>query len=123
MVSLVEEDIVADWDDPRLPTIAAMRRRGFPSVAIQDFCDRIGVAKRDTTIPLEYLESCVRYVLSSIEFTNFNVCRNALHATALRRHVVLNPLKVIITNFESESIPLECPNHPEDLSFGYRTVS
>lgn len=108
LVSLVDEKYVNDWDDPRLPTISGMRRKGYPAAAIRDFCERIGVAKRDTTIPFEYLESCVT---------------SALHPVALRRNVVLRPLKVIITNFPAEKVEsLVCPNHPENPTLGTRTL-
>ncbi|MGE0771550.1 MAG: glutamine--tRNA ligase/YqeY domain fusion protein [Cyclobacteriaceae bacterium] len=108
LLQLVNEEIVRGWDDPRMPTISAVRRRGYTPEAIRDFCDRIGVAKRDNLIDIGLLEFCVREHLNKI---------------ALRRMVVLDPVKVVITNYEEgreEMLPTE--NNPEDPSTGTREM-
>jgi glutaminyl-tRNA synthetase len=86
---LVEKGLVTGWDDPRMPTIAGMRRRGYPAAAIREFCDRVGVAKRDNLIEIELLEHCVR---------------EELNRTAVRRMVVLDPLRVILTNYAGNEV-------------------
>ncbi|HEU0063425.1 MAG TPA: glutamine--tRNA ligase, partial [Flavisolibacter sp.] len=86
LLQLVQDKIVESWDDPRMPTISAMRRRGYPPEAIREFCDRIGVAKRENLIDVGLLEFCVR---------------EHLNKTALRRMVVFDPVKVTITNYTS----------------------
>lgn len=115
LLCLVNEKWVSDWDDPRMPTISGMRRRGYSPEAIKDFCNRVGVARRENLIAFELLELCVR---------------EDMNKKAIRLNGVLKPLKVTITNFEDE-IPtdadkdfhlLTCPNHPEDKSFGQRTL-
>ncbi len=108
LLQLVNEGLVTGWDDPRMPTISGMRRRGYPPAAIRVFCDKVGVAKRDNWIEVELLESCVR---------------NELNQTALRRMAVLNPLKVVITNYpagQTELLPSE--NNPEDPSTGHHDM-
>ena len=105
---LVDEDLVEGWNDPRMPTIAGMRRRGYPPEAIRDFCRRIGITKSDNNVELALLESCVR---------------EALEPTAPRAMAVLDPLKVVITNLpESETIWLSVQNHPKDPDMGKRAV-
>jgi glutaminyl-tRNA synthetase len=105
---LVEENIVNGWDDPRMPTISGMRRRGYPAQAIRNFCDRIGLAKRENTIELALLEFCVR---------------ESLNKTANRHMAVFNPVKLVITNYpEGESETLEAINNPEDEAAGKRTI-
>ena len=107
-MQLVSEGFVTGWDDPRMPTISGVRRRGYAAAAIRTFCEKVGIAKRDNWIEIELLESCVR---------------NELNQTALRRMVVLDPVKVIITNFPehlTESLPSE--NNPEDESSGSREI-
>lgn len=99
--------MVNGWDDPRMSTISGMRRRGYPAAAIREFCDRIGVAKRDNLIDVGLLEFCVR---------------EELNKTALRRMVVFDPLKVIITNYDKVSEDLTSENNPEDPNGGVRTV-
>jgi glutaminyl-tRNA synthetase len=104
---LVEEQHVAGWDDPRMPTISGMRRRGYTASAIREFCDRAGIAKREKINDISLLEFCVREDLNKI---------------ALRRMAVFNPVKVIITNLENE-ILLDIENNPEDETSGYRKVA
>lgn len=108
LLKLVNEKIVSGWDDPRMPTISAMRRRGYTPKAIRDFCDRIGVAKRDNMIDSSLLEFFVR---------------EDLNKTAFRRMVVFNPLKIVITNFpENAEELLEGENNPEDKISGSRQI-
>ena len=105
---LVDEGHVAAWDDPRMPTIAAMRRRGYPAQAIREFCDAIGIAKRDNLIELANLEFHVRQVLNR---------------EALRRMVVLDPVKLVIENYpDGQEEFLDAINNPEDASAGSRKV-
>jgi len=106
--SLVEEGTVSGWDDPRMPTLSAMRRRGYTSEAIQEFCDRIGVAKADSTVDFSLLEWAVREHLNRV---------------APRVMTVLRPLKVVITNYpEGQTEMITCVNNPEDDSAGTREV-
>ena len=84
LTELVEEGFVEGWDDPRMPTIAGLRRRGFTPSSIREFCYRIGVTKSDNIIEMAMLEDCIR---------------NDLNENANRRMAVLHPLKVIITNY------------------------
>lgn len=107
LLQLVNEKMVNGWDDPRMSTISGMRRRGYPAAAIREFCDRIGVAKRDNLIDVGLLEFCVR---------------EELNKTALRRMVVFDPIKVIITNYTQESEELTSENNPEDPNGGVRSV-
>jgi len=108
LMQLVNEKFVAGWDDPRMPTIAGMRRRGYTPEAIRDFVERIGVSKRENSVDLSLLEFCVREHLNKI---------------ALRRMVVLDPLKVVITNFpEGETEVCLSENNPEDPETGNREV-
>ena len=103
---LVEENMVDGWDDPRLPTLAGLRRRGYTAASIRDFCRRIGVTKSDNNVQLALLQSCIR---------------DDLEATAPRVMGVLKPLKLVIHNFpEDDSIELDVPNHPKDESMGSR---
>jgi len=105
---VVEEDHVRGWDDPRMPTIAAMRRRGYPPQAIREFCEAVGVAKRDNLIELSNLEFHVRQVLNK---------------EAIRRMGVLRPLKVVIENYpEGQEEMLDGINNPEDESAGSRQI-
>ena len=95
---LVEENHVSGWDDPRMPTLSGLRRRGFTPAAIRDFCERIGVAKSNSLVDIAMLESCVR---------------EDLNANADRIMAVLNPLKVILTNVDENSTEyLRAENHP-----------
>jgi len=107
LLQLVNEQMVNGWDDPRMSTISGMRRRGYPAAAIREFCDRIGVAKRDNLIDVGLLEFCVR---------------EELNKSALRRMVVFDPLKVIITNYDKVEEELSSENNPEDPNGGVRTV-
>ena len=105
---LVEENHVAGWDDPRMPTIAGLRRRGVTPASIRDFCDRIGVTKADNSIEMGVLENCIREDLNEI---------------APRRMAVLHPLKVVIENYPEDKIEqLEAPNHPQKEEMGTRTI-
>lgn len=107
LLQLVNENFVTGWDDPRMPTISGMRRRGYGAAAIREFCDKIGVAKRENLIDIGLLEFCVR---------------EELNKTALRRMVVFDPLKVIITNYDKGSEILSIENNPEDETVTYRDV-
>lgn len=108
LLRLVEEGHVSAWDDPRMPTIAGMRRRGYPAESIRNFCNRAGVAKRDNVIEFELLEFSVREILNK---------------TAPRVMGVLNPLKLVITNYPAgQTEELEIENNPEDENAGTRMV-
>ncbi len=107
LLELVNEQMVNGWDDPRMSTISGMRRRGYPAAAIREFCDRIGVAKRENLIDVGLLEFCVR---------------EHLNKTAQRRMVVFNPLKLVITNFNMELELLTSENNPEDEHGGKREM-
>jgi len=108
LLRLVEENYVTGWDDPRMPTIAGLRRRGYTPAAIRDFCERVGVAKRENLIDVALLEYCVR---------------DDLNKTANRVMGVLDPLRVVIDNYpEGEAEELSTPNNPEDESAGRRNV-
>ncbi len=106
---LVEDNHVAGWDDPRMPTISALRRRGYTPESIRDMCERVGVARRNTVTELALLEHCLR---------------DDLNRRAPRRMAVLDPLKVVITNYpEQQSEEFEAVNNPEDDRMGTRSVS
>jgi glutaminyl-tRNA synthetase len=108
LTELVSEGYVEGWDDPRMPTIAGMRRRGYSPASIRDFCERIGVTKSENSVEMGMLEYSVR---------------EDLNAHAPRRMAVLHPLKVIITNYPEEQVEnLEGANHPQDETKGMRTV-
>lgn len=107
LLQLVNEKHVNGWDDPRMSTISGMRRRGYTAEAIREFCDRIGIAKRDNLIDVGLLEFCVREHLNKI---------------AVRRMVVFDPLKVIITNYEGDGEVLLSENNPEDPNAGNREI-
>jgi glutaminyl-tRNA synthetase len=108
LLQLVNGGHVNGWDDPRLPTISGIRRRGYPPVAMHDFIDRVGLAKRNSVVDLGMLEHCVR---------------TELNRTAERRMGVLRPLKVVIENYpEGASEELEAINNPEDATAGTRKV-
>lgn len=108
LLELVKESHVNGWDDPRMPTISGLRRRGFTPEAIRDFCDRIGVAKRDSMVDMALLEHCIR---------------EDLNKQAPRAMAVIKPLKVIIDNYpEDREEMLEAINNPEDPSAGARKV-
>ena len=108
LLRLVQEKKVLGWDDPRMPTISGMRRRGYPASALRDFCERIGVAKANSTVEFGLLENCVR---------------DDLNRSALRFMAVLKPLKVVITNYpEGQSEYFDAENNPEDPNAGTRKV-
>ncbi len=108
LLKLVEEGYVTGWDDPRMPTIAGMRRRGYTPESIRDFSDRIGVAKNNTVVDIALFEHCVR---------------DDLNKRAERRMVVLNPLKVVIDNYPDQQVEeLEAQNNPEDPTAGSRKI-
>jgi len=106
--ALVEEGLVDGWDDPRMPTISGLRRRGYTPEAIRDFCERIGIAKSNSTVDIAMLEHCIR---------------EDLNAKALRAMAVLRPLKVVIENYpEGQVEELETENNPEQPETGMRTI-
>ena len=107
LLQLVTEKHVVGWDDPRMPTISGLRRRGYTAESIRDFCDRIGVAKRENMVDMGLLEFCLREHLNKI---------------ALRRMVVFNPIKIIITNYSGDGEILHSENNPEDLDGGVREI-
>ena len=106
--ALVEAGLVSGWDDPRMPTISGLRRRGYTPEAIRDFCDRIGVAKADSTVDIALLEFCIR---------------EDLKLKAPRPMVVIDPVKVIIDNYpEGQTEPCVVENNPENEELGSREV-
>jgi len=108
LIQLVEQGVVEGWDDPRMPTIAGLRRRGYTPEAIRDFCDRIGVARKDSLVDIGLLEHCVR---------------EDLNQRARRVMAVLRPLKVVIENYpEGQVEELQGPYHPEDASLRSRPI-
>ncbi|NCT73208.1 MAG: glutamine--tRNA ligase/YqeY domain fusion protein [Chitinophagaceae bacterium] len=107
LLQLVNEKHVSGWDDPRMPTISGMRRRGYTAAAIREFCDRAGIARRDNIVDVGLLEFCVR---------------EDLNKKALRRMVVFDPLKVVITNYEKGEEMVLSENNPEDPNGGEREV-
>lgn len=108
LMKLVTDNYVTGWDDPRMPTLAGMRRRGYPAPAIREFCRRTGTARRDNVIEYELLEFCVR---------------EELNRTSLRSMAVLDPLKVIIANYpEGQVEDMSIENNPEDPNAGHRTM-
>jgi glutaminyl-tRNA synthetase len=109
LTELVRGGHVAGWDDPRMPTIAGLKRRGVPPAAIREFIKRIGVAKSNSVVDVGMLEFCIREVLNK---------------TSQRRMAVLRPLKVVIENYpEGESEEIEAVNHPDDPSAGTRRIA
>jgi glutaminyl-tRNA synthetase len=107
LLQLVNEKYVTAWDDPRMSTISAMRRRGYTPSSIREFCDRVGVAKRENLIDVGLLEFCVREDLNKI---------------ALRRMVVFDPIKVVITNYTTENETVKIEDNPEDENTTSREV-
>src|SRR5262249_6017110 len=108
LLRLVQEGFVSGWDDPRMPTISGMRRRGYPAAALRDFAERIGIARRENRVELALLEACVR---------------EDLNRRALRRMAVLAPLKVVIENYEVGREELsELANNREAPAAGSRQL-
>ena len=108
LAALVEDGLVDGWDDPRMPTLAGVRRRGYPAAAIRTFWERAGVSKQVSTIEYSVLEACVR---------------EELDASAPRRLAVLDPLKLIIANLADDHVEtLTFSNHPKNETFGTRSV-
>lgn len=108
LLTLVQKGIVSGWDDPRMPTIAGLRRRGYTKEAIRKFCEAIGVSKANSIVDLAFLEECLR---------------DDLNKRAIRRMAVLKPLKVVIENYdEGKMEEMEVSNNPEDPSYGTRKV-
>ncbi len=108
LLQLVQHEYVTGWDDPRMPTLAGMRRRGYTPEAIRNFCERIGVAKRNSTVDIAMLEHCLR---------------EDLNKRAPRVMAVLRPIKIVLENYpEGQVEELEAINNPEDASMGKRKV-
>ncbi|MBL6706677.1 MAG: glutamine--tRNA ligase/YqeY domain fusion protein [Planctomycetaceae bacterium] len=108
LLELVENKLVSGWDDPRMPTICGLRRRGFTPESIRAFCDRIGIARMNSVVDLSWLEQAIR---------------DDLNTTAPRVMGVLRPLKVVIENYPEDQVDeLEAANHPADESFGKRII-
>jgi len=108
LLELVKGGLVSGWDDPRLPTIRGMKKRGYSTASIRNFCDRIGIAKVNSTVDIEFLEHCVR---------------DDLNKTSPRFMGVLNPLKMVIENYPEDKVEeFEAINNPEDESAGTRKV-
>ncbi|MFB3886621.1 MAG: glutamine--tRNA ligase/YqeY domain fusion protein [Thermodesulfobacteriota bacterium] len=108
LIELVQKGFVSGWDDPRMPTIAGMRRRGYTPEAIRNFCDRIGVAKNDSVVDVALLEHCVR---------------DDLNERARRVMGVLHPLRLVIDNYpEGQVEEFDCPYHPQKAEMGSRKV-
>jgi glutaminyl-tRNA synthetase len=108
LLQLVEQKHVAGWDDPRMPTVSGLRRRGYTPESIRDFCTRVGVAKKENAIDVGLLEHCVR---------------EDLNQRAPRAMAVLRPLKLVLTNYpESQVDEFVAANHPDDAAMGTRRV-
>ena len=103
---LVDEKLVSGWDDPRMPTVKGLRRRGYTAESIRNFCEEIGISKQDSLLDVLLLEDSIR---------------NNLNVNALRKNVVLNPLKVVIDDLEAQT--LNVPNHPQNPEFGRRDIT
>lgn len=107
LLKLVEDNIVDGWNDPRMPTISGLRRRGYTPASLREFCNRIGVTKQDNVVEYSALEACIR---------------DDLNANAPRAMAVINPVKVIIENFDGEEEILSAPNHPQNEEMGRREL-
>jgi glutaminyl-tRNA synthetase len=108
LLRLVQEKVVTGWDDPRMPTLAGIRRRGYPPAALRDFCERIGVTKQESVVDFALLEHCVR---------------EELNRTAERRMAVLDPIRVTMVDYPEDKVDeLEAVNNPEDPAAGARRV-
>lgn len=108
LLQMVNDKIVSGWDDPRMPTISGVRRRGYPAAAIRNFMEMVGLGKQETTIELSLLENCVR---------------DELNKSTKRVMGVLNPIKVTITNWDKEDHVIDAPFHPQDESYGSRKIT
>ena len=109
LIQLVQSGVVDGWNDPRLPTIAGLRRRGYTPDSIREFCRRIGITKSAAVIEMQVLENCIR---------------DELNETAERRMAVLEPLKVVITTWQAQdNEPLSMANHPGNADLGRRTIN
>ena len=105
---MVDEGVVDGWDDPRMSTICGVRRRGFPAVAIRNFCSELGISKQESRIEFSQLEAAVR---------------DYLNQHAERRIAILNPIEVVIDNFTDDLVrEIKQANHPQDESFGERVL-
>ena len=108
MIELVEKGVVNGWNDPRMPSISGIRRRGYPPEAIRNFCERIGVAKRDSTVDMALLEHCVR---------------ENLNESTPRVMAVLKPLRIVIDNYPEDQVEwLDAPYHPDNPQMGSRNL-
>ena len=107
LLQLVTDKHVDGWDDPRMPTISGMRRRGYTPESIREFCDRVGIAKRDNLTDVGLLEFCVREHLNKI---------------ALRKMVVFDPIKIVLTNYSEDEEVVTSENNPEDPTTGAREI-
>jgi len=107
LLQLVTDKHVEGWDDPRMPTISGMRRRGYTPESIREFCDRVGIAKRDNLTDVGLLEFCVREHLNKI---------------ALRKMVVFDPIKIVLTNYSEDEEVVTSENNPEDPTTGAREI-
>ncbi|MCW9714808.1 glutamine--tRNA ligase [Avibacterium sp. 21-594] len=106
LLKLVEDEVVDGWNDPRMPTISGLRRRGYTPASIREFCRRIGVTKQDNVVEFSALESCIR---------------DDLNQNAPRAMAVINPLKIVIENFDGQEM-LPAPNHPNREELGHRQL-
>ncbi|AZI14221.1 glutamine--tRNA ligase [Avibacterium paragallinarum] len=106
LLKLVEDEVVDGWNDPRMPTISGLRRRGYTPASIREFCRRIGVTKQDNVVEFSALESCIR---------------DDLNQNAPRAMAVINPLKIVIENFDGQEM-LTAPNHPNREELGHRQL-
>jgi len=107
LLQLVNEKVVSGWDDPRMPTISGMRRRGYTAASLRNFADTIGIAKRENLTDIALLEHCVREDLNKV---------------ATRAMAVIDPVKLVITNYESDGELLKAENNPEDDKAGHRDI-
>ncbi|HJL57674.1 MAG TPA: glutamate--tRNA ligase family protein, partial [Arenicellales bacterium] len=108
LTTLVNDDLVRGWDDPRMPTLSGMRRRGYSPASLRDFCNRIGVTRNEQRVELSVLENCVREDLDRV---------------TARAFAVIRPLKLVIDNYPPEQVEeFEAVNHPADPTMGSRAV-
>ncbi|TNH21520.1 glutamate--tRNA ligase family protein, partial [Testudinibacter sp. TR-2022] len=107
LLQLVTDNVVDGWNDPRMPTISGLRRRGYTPASLREFCERIGVTKQDNTVEFSALEACIR---------------DDLNINAPRAMAVLNPLKVVIENYDADNEWISAPNHPNRPELGERQL-